>query len=214
LTGHGNRTSSQARRSLSALAVLFTAALFAPAAQAGPLVASDPDCAPEGLTQPFLPWLDVAQYQLAPSGTFESGTAGWALEGRASVAAGNEPFFVHGKDEKTSLSLPAGSAATTPIVCVGIEHPTIRFFARSSGGAAVSSLKVEVLFEDATGAVRSAQIGAAAGGDWAPTSVMPIVVNLLPLLPGDHTPVQFRVTPQGDADWSIDDFYVDPMRKS
>jgi hypothetical protein len=43
---------------------------------------------------------------------------------------------------------------------------------------------------------------------------MPIVANLLPLLPGDHTPVAFRFTPVGlGGDWRIDDLYVDPYRR-
>jgi hypothetical protein len=38
---------------------------------------------------------------------------------------------------------------------------------------------------------------------------MVVLASLLPLLPGDHTPVRFRVTAQGGS-WQIDDFYVDP----
>jgi hypothetical protein len=41
---------------------------------------------------------------------------------------------------------------------------------------------------------------------------MPLVVNLLPLLPGEQTPVRFRFTPQGSANWQIDDVYVDPRQ--
>lgn len=201
------------RRPLGALLAVLVLALAAPAAQAGPLVASDPDCAEQALTQPFLPWADVASYQLGPSGTFESGAKGWKLEG-AALGEGNETFYVHGADERRSLSLPAGSSATSATVCVGVEHPTIRFFARSSASVDASSLKVEVLFEDALGEVRSATIGAATpSAAWAPSAPLPIVVNLLPLLPGDHTPVQFRFTPVGAADWTVDDLYVDPYRK-
>jgi hypothetical protein len=40
---------------------------------------------------------------------------------------------------------------------------------------------------------------------------MPIVANLLPLLPGSRTPVSFRVTATSGS-WKIDDFYVDPYR--
>ena len=41
---------------------------------------------------------------------------------------------------------------------------------------------------------------------------MLVIANLLPLLPGETTPVAFRFTAQG-ADWSIDDVYVDPYAK-
>jgi hypothetical protein len=43
---------------------------------------------------------------------------------------------------------------------------------------------------------------------------MPIVANLLPLLPNQMTPVQFRFTPLGTATWSVDDVYVDPKSRS
>jgi hypothetical protein len=42
---------------------------------------------------------------------------------------------------------------------------------------------------------------------------MPVIANLLPLLPGELTPVRFRFTPVGlGAAWQIDDVYVDPFR--
>jgi hypothetical protein len=47
------------------------------------------------------------------------------------------------------------------------------------------------------------------GGSWQPTLM---VANLLPLLPGDHTPVQLRFVPQGGGAWLIDDVYVDPFK--
>ena len=49
---------------------------------------------------------------------------------------------------------------------------------------------------------------------WQPT-VLPVVVvaNLLPLLPGQRTPVAFRFTPTLGGAWSIDDVYVDPYSR-
>jgi hypothetical protein len=49
------------------------------------------------------------------------------------------------------------------------------------------------------------------GSKWTPTLPLPVIANLLPLLPGDLTPVRFRFTPVGGA-WQIDDVYVDPYR--
>ena len=37
-----------------------------------------------------------------------------------------------------------------------------------------------------------------------------VLANLLPLLPGEHTPVQFRVTSVLLGTWTVDNFYVDP----
>ena len=46
-------------------------------------------------------------------------------------------------------------------MCVGIEHPTIRFFAkRNSGGLlGLSTMRVDVLFESTLGLVSSLPIG-------------------------------------------------------
>jgi hypothetical protein len=196
------------------LASIATFAAAAPA-QAGALLSSAPSCASESLSQPFLPWADPASYTLAPGGSFEAGSAGWSLSGGAAVTAGNEPFHVTAATDSSSLALPAGSSATSAAVCVDIYHPTIRLFARN-GGSALSTLKVEVLSEDATGTVSATPIASVLGGSsWQPTTQIPIVVNLLSLLPGDETAIAFRFTPQGAAgDWHIDDVYVDPYGRS
>jgi hypothetical protein len=208
----GNSVARPRRPLWAVSAAIGLLALAAPAAaQAGPLVASAPDCDAQQLSQPFLPWVDPASYTLDNGGAFEDGAAGWALKGGASVVTGNESFNVHGAADSHSLSLPAGSSATSSTICVGIEHPDLRLFVRNTGSI-LSTLKVEVLFEDAAGNARSLPIGLALGTRaWAPTLPMPLVVNLLPLLPDNYTPVAFRFTPQG-GNWSIDDVYVDPYR--
>jgi hypothetical protein len=201
-------------RQLIAAGVLALAAqaLFAASSQAGILTTSATGCDDQVLEQPFTRWLDPASYVLAPAGTFEQGVSSWALAGGASVVDGNEPYFVHGSGESSSLSLGGGGSATSDAMCVGIEHPTLRLFARNRGGL-LSTLKVEVLFEDAAGDVHSLPISLlTASSQWRPTVAMPIVANLLPLLPGEHTAVAFRFTSSNAGNWQIDDVYVDPYR--
>jgi hypothetical protein len=187
-------------------AVVATAAFALPtAAQAGPIVADAPDCAAQTLSQPFLPFADPMQYTLLPGGTFENGNR-W---NGGSVVAGNEPWNVTDGSDRKSLKLAAGLSTTSGSICVGIDHPDLRFFATASDSTA--ALRVEVLFEDAFGRVLSAPIGVVTGNsDWSPTLPMPIGVNLLPLLPGNYTAVAFRFTASG-GDWMIDDVYVDPI---
>ena len=187
------------------------AAAAAPSAQAGLLTASASagGCSQGPSSQVFLPWLDVANYFLAPGGDFEAGGTGWSTTGGAGTGDGNEPYNVTGGGS-ASLSLPAGASATSPAVCVGIEHPTIRFFAKSSGASLLSALRVEVLFEDSSGNLHALTIGRVGRGDWAATPAYAVVANLLPLMPGDHTPVAFRFTPEGTGAWQIDDVHVDP----
>ena len=201
-------------RPLALVAALAAMAVAAPSANAGVLVASAGNCPDQTAAQVFQPWLDPMSYTLVPGGTLEGGAPGWSLNG-ASVVSGNEPWQVHGDGESSSLKIPAGKSATTDTICVGLEHPTLRFFAKSSGnsllGSLVSALTVEVLFEDNSGDVHALPIGAVLpNSHWSPTLPYPILVNLLPLLPGEKTPVAFRFRAVGGASWQIDDVYVDP----
>jgi hypothetical protein len=202
------------RRGLLALSgAVFALSVAVPGAHAGVLVASAPSCDTQVLTQPFTPWMDLASYVIAPGGAFEGGAAGWALSGGAAVGAGNEPWNVTAATDSSSLGLPAGSSATSATMCVGTGHPDLRIFARRSGGSIASTLRVDVLFEDAAGVVHTLTIGnVSAGSSWTLTPDMPVVANLLPLLPNSMTPVRFAFTPQDSAAWSIDDVYVDPWR--
>lgn len=195
--------------------ILAGSLLFAATANAGALVDRAPSCDGQALSKPFLPWADMASYTLAPGGTAES-KSGWVtLSGGAGVAQGNEPWNVNAASDKRHLALPAGSSATTDAMCVGIDDPTIRFFARPDASDPRSALAVDVLFETATGAVTSARVGSIpASGGWSPSPVFPVMANLLALLPGNHTPVAFRFTPLGSSGWSVDDVYVDPFGRT
>jgi hypothetical protein len=197
----------------AAAAVTAVVALTAGAttANAGALVASSASCDDQALSKTFLPWLDLADYTALAGADFETGAAGWSLDGSA-VTRGNEPYHVGGAGDSKSLALSSGDSATSPAICVGIKHPTIRFFAkrRSGGLVSLSTLRVDVLFETADGAVASLPIGSVGNaGSWQATSPMLVVANLLALLPNETTPVAFRFTAQG-GDWSIDDVWVDP----
>lgn len=204
------------RTGAAALVALIALAAGAATANAGVLVASAPSCDDQALSKTFLPWLDVADYTALPGGDFEGTMAGWSFSGGAGVASGNSPYAVGGDDDASSLSLASGSSATSAPICVGLTHPTVRFFAkrRSTGLlASLSTLRVDVLFELADGTVASLPIGSATSdGSWQPTLPMVVVANLLPLLPGEHTPVAFRFTAQGGS-WSVDDVWVDPYSR-
>lgn len=180
----------------------------------GLLAPSATNCASQELDTVFRPWLDPANYPLAPGGSFEAGTQSWDLRGAAGVS-GNERYYVTAASDRSALRIGGGGQAVSPTTCVGIEHPTIRFFARNVGSP-LGTLRVDVLFHGPLGLPVSAPIGVVAGGgSWQPDLPMPIVASLLPLLPGERTPVAFRVTAQGlGAAYEIDDFYVDPYRKS
>ncbi len=200
-------------------ATLFAcgAAATATAGLGGLLSPVLPPCSGAALSQPFLPWSDSANYSLVGNGGFESGAAGWTLAGVAAAAAGNESFDVRSATDGRSLTLPAGSSATSPATCVGTLSPTLRFFARNTG-AAGSALRVDVLYTDALGLRWAVPIATLAGStDWAPSPATLILANVtaLPLLSGGAAQVSFRFVPLGAAGaWQIDDVYVDPYKGS
>jgi hypothetical protein len=201
------------RAALAAVAAFAASAALAAPAYAGVLTRSATDCGTPELTQPFKPWLDSAHYKLVDGGAFETGTEGWALTGGARVVAGNASQRVHGADDDKSLLLPAGSSATTPPVCVGLDEPTMRYFTkRNSGLLSVLTVSVQVQLE--LGVWVTLPIGVDLGGAWHPSLPNLVVANLLPLLPPDQTSVRFKFAPILGGAWQIDDVYVDPRNRA
>ncbi len=195
---------------LAASLAVVALGVGAPGASAGLLVESANNCPTPVLSKPFAPWYDWADYQLAPGGSFEAGKPGWKLTGGASVVSGNEPWKVNSSRDSRSLRLPPGATATSPVMCVGIEHPTLRLFAKNDR-ALLSTMTVEVIFETSLGIKAALPVGVLLPhGQWKPSPRFLVLANLLPLLPGAKTPVQFRVRSVGLGTWSVDDFYVDP----
>jgi hypothetical protein len=194
---------------LLALAALMTAA--APRANASLLSSLTQPCDGQTVERPFTRWLDFFQYTRVPGGDFESNAAGWTLTGGASVVSGNESFNVTGGGSH-SLSLPAGSSATSPAMCVGLLYPTVRTFATRTGGLLnLSTLRVDILYDGANGEVQSSTLGLiAGGGSWQPTLPVVAVGNLLATVSDANSAVALRFTPVGSANWKIDDVYVDP----
>ena len=151
-------------------------------------------------TQAFAPWYDFASYWYAPNGGFEAGSTGWSLAGGAKVVPGNSTLFNHGAGERYSLSLPEGSSATSPPMCVALFSSKMRFFAANYGSPS-SKLKVQVIYNGGVGGLLSfvtklltlSDVGyVTAGPDWQPSTPVGMLSGALPLL---TTSVQFRFTP-------------------
>jgi hypothetical protein len=189
-----------------AAAVTTTAALAAPA-HAGILTTSASDCADPVLSQAFKPWIYYWCYK--PVDDFESGSDGWTLAGGARVVDGDATQRVGASSDAKSLLLPAGSSATSPPVCVGLNEPTLRYFARKNSGL-LSTLTVSVQVQLQLGVWVTLPIGVDLGGAWHPSLPSLVVANLLPLLPPDMTAVRFKFAPLLGGAWQIDDVYVDP----
>jgi hypothetical protein len=166
-------------------------------------------CSGRVIEQPFAQFGDLADYFLAPDGDLSAGGARWERRG-AEVVAENEPFWVHGGDTPAALWLDSGASATSPAICVTLDDPTMRFFARSAGGPS-GQLAVDVLYTDADGApqeLRIGKVGADEAQEWAPVAPLAIVANTTEM------DVRFRFTAVGaGSEWLIDDVYVDPYKK-
>lgn len=192
------------------LAIAASGAITASAARAGVLVDTVGSCTDQPLSQPFTPWLDHAWY--TPAGTFEDGAAGWSLDG-AAVVAGNEPWEVAEDGGTHSLAVAAGGSAMSPSICAGLEHPTVRFFAKRVSGSLLATLRVDVVYENHLGLLESLPLGSVLStGSWQPSAAFLNIANLLPLLPGEHTAIAFRFVAQGTGAWRVDDVFVDPWR--
>lgn len=187
-------------------------ALSAAPARAQILVKPAHDCPPETLERPFTAWGDDANYVLVGDGGFEEGAKGWRLS-RASVVDGNQSLSKRAPDDAHALRLGPGGVAKSPDVCVGLRHPTLRFFARNTGSP-LSVIVVEVVVTTILGLRIGLPVGVVASfrDGWSPSLRMPVVANLLAL--GGRTRVALRFTAVGPwSSWEIDDVYVDPYSK-
>jgi hypothetical protein len=187
------------------VAALVAVAFSAATAQACPYT---------GAEQVFRPWGDLSFYVLAPDGGFESGGSGWSLSGGAKAVDGNESFYLNEASDAKSLSLPAGSSALSPSICMSIDTPTFRLVARNSGDPG-SYLRVEATYA-LLGLVRTKTLSTVkAGPSWAPSQPMSAVLTLSTIV-GTVIPsaIQIRITPVGSGgDWQVDDLYIDPFAR-
>jgi len=198
-------------RAIVALAFAGAALAGAVAAQAAPAARSGGvACPDQTVSRPFLRWLDPASYVLLQNGSLEK-TTGWSLSGGARLVTGSESFSVNSTKDRMSLSLPAGSSATSPPMCITLLHPTLRFFALN-GGNPTSVLQVDAVVK-LLGLRLTLPVGLlVAGSDWQPTLPLPFLTNLV--APVSST-VSFRFAPVGPGGgWRVDDVYLDPYKSA
>jgi hypothetical protein len=151
-------------------------------------------CSYEKGERAFSAWGDQRAYVLAPEGDFSSGGTGWTLEGSAAVVA-------------QALSLPAGSSALSPPICVSDETPLLRSMARDSGVPG-AKLRVEIVSE-ALDASRNRVVAGDKDEEWDPTQ--PLAQNF-GQLGGGESSIRVRITAVG-GEWQVDDLYVDPFAR-
>ena len=190
---------------LVATLVILVAAAFSvsTASAGGSLLGLDNDCG--STSQPFAQFGDYRYYTFGANGGLENGATGWSLSG-ARVVSGNESFYVHSHGDVNSLSLPAGSTAYTPKLCMGTTSTVMRYFVKGSGDG---SVRVEVVLRGLLGQVLGVfQVSrVSTGSSWQAGPPVLNLDSLLGLLGVSSVQLKFT-TLSGTA--QIDDVYVDP----
>lgn len=159
---------------------------------------------------------DTNAYFLLSGGSFEAGLPAWSLGGGAALVAGNNTAGGDPLSNTRSLSLPAGSSATSPTVCVTRDAPTIRFYVRNTG-AATSRLGVTVIYSLPNGKIKSKQVAQVTGtGVWQPSAAIVYKADTFATAsPTGTTYVSFQFSPlDASGQWRVDDVYVDPFKRS
>jgi hypothetical protein len=192
---------------VAASASLAMLAAVAPSAHAG-LLSLAPGACGQQESEPFAQFGDTNTYVLVPGGGFEAGSPSWRLSGGAHVVTGSA------YDGAGSLSLPAGSSATSPGACTGVDHPSARMFVRDTGSS-TSALNVWATYTPILGLVPdTVYLGTVTGSaSWSPSSAMKMgfLTNLIGSADLTETTVSFTFAPADNTgDWQIDDVYLDP----
>lgn len=209
-----NRCWTRVRNTLgSAVVVPLVFAASAAAQEPATTAASADSCTEPALEQPFSALGDSRDYVLAPGGAFEDATApGWTLTGGAAVVDTADPLALGSVGDSNSLSLPPGSSAVSPTMCVDLNYPTMRFVGKQVGAKA-SGVDVDVIYPDAQDHwEQAANVRATSSVGWHVTDD----VRVRPEQGGKTSGfrlVALRFTAKNQGTWLIDDVYVDPRMR-
>ncbi len=208
---HPSRSSTTRKRrrtslSLASAAVAALGALLL----ASSASAASTACPAATTSTPFSSWGDTNSYSLVPGGDFESSPTGWTLSGAASRVAGSDPFAITGSHGSWALSLPGGSSAQAPFVCVEGTERTYRFVAHSQGAAAI--VLPELVYETALGNVTIPGKPVTVTSSWEPSPILHTGALLVTGVTGQsaHLALHFT-TLAGKA--VIDDVFLDPRMR-
>ena len=180
---------------------------------ASPALAATTLTTTAGCTTPATaPWLapfgDWRSYFLAPGGSFEANTQSWKLTGGATTSTGSGPLRLGA--HARSLRLPAGATATSPVFCVDLNYPTLRFFS-TKGNAPLS---VDVIYP-ALGTQKPKATTVKGGATaWALTKDVSLRPTLVTRDAGWRlVQLRFVAATGATGDWLVDDVLIDPRMR-
>ena len=189
-------------------ALLLTGVLAGPAlANTTPIQPPAVDtsaCVDPQLSQPFVSSGDTNLYTLAPGQTPDSfDGAGWTLSGGAQVT---DAQLADGQTGST-LDLPSGSEAVSPVMCVTADFPTARAITR---GASAGGITFSVSYAGTKTAEKAKKTGKiqTKGAGWSLSD--PFSTNPGTLAGWQLVQFTFSAT---TARAQLYDFYVDPRMR-
>ncbi len=106
-------------------------------------------CSSPLIENPFARFGDRRDYVMAPSGSFENGTAGWQLSGGAQRVTEADPVDLGARDGAGMLAMGPRSRAISPTMCVDLDYPTFRVLTKADGQTDSAEFKIEIAYPDA-----------------------------------------------------------------
>jgi hypothetical protein len=197
---------------MAVLTICGLSAVLPAAASARPIFTPTPaaDCPAPDLFTPLSGLGDSRSYFVAPGGAFEAPS--WQLTGGAGLTSGSSPLLLG--PAQGALKLPPGSSATSPVFCVDLDYPTMRFFSAQLVAHSSSKLHVDVIYP-ARGTSNPEAMTVSNG---TPAWQLSKDVRLRPDRV-DHSAgwrqvqVRFRADHGVSGDWRVDDVLVDPRMR-
>lgn len=212
-------------RSARTIRRCVTVALLGAAAATTPSTASaaatTAGCPDQPTTQAFAKFGDLADYSLAPGGSFENGSAGWSFT-NARITNGNENAGVLPGTKSVAMGnnwfVSGPSGLVSPWICVTDAHPYFRYLLKPNGP--VGLLATFIRYTDASGRAVQQQVQSKVStnlfpGKWRPSELNPLSINL-PIAAGQARRVQLVFVTPGSvlgAGYFIDNVLVDPYRR-
>lgn len=177
-------------------------------APATPLGAAD--CPPPSLFTPLGGFGDSRSYFTAPGGSFE--TPSWSLAGGATLTTGSGPLQLGAANG--SLKLPPGGSATSPVFCIDLDYPTMRFFSAQLAPKSNSKLTVDVIYPARGNSDPKAATVSRGTPAWALSPDIRLRPDRVDTAGGwRHVQIRFTADKAATGDWRVDDVLVDPRMR-
>jgi hypothetical protein len=197
---------------MAVLTICGLSAVLPAAASARPVFTPTPaaECPAPELFAALGGFGDPRSYFVAPGGAFEAPS--WQLTGGAALTGGSGPL--HLGSAKGALMLPPGGSATSPVFCVDLDYPTMRFFSAQLAAKSSSKLHVDVIYP-ARGTSNPEAMNVSNG---TPAWQLSKDVRLRPDQvdhAGGWRQVQLRFSADKATagDWRVDDVVIDPRMR-